>query len=599
MSRYMCKTTLNLFASCLVLLAMGASTNAQQQPGDPGASTAAPASESAKPRATVGVYYFDGWAGKSERWQDDPAWIGLHPPTHLTKRLIEEFGDREPIWGWRDDSLEIMERQIDLAADHGIAFFAFCWYWNKDPAKLAQDPKHTCLDLFLKARNHGRLKFCLLVANHQGHLFQDADEWAKAAEGWLPYFKHPQHLTVDGKPLVIVFNPGNGTREGLAQVQATATKAGLPGVAIAGCGGDPKAGYTHTTHYNIVPGYAAGSEAHKFAELVEAHSRAWRGTREQPYMPVLSVGWDKRPWEGDRGLGQKPGWYFTDRTPEQLAAGLESAIAWMDQHPDQTTAERIVLLYAWNELGEGGYLAPTKGDPEGAYLRAVKQVVRSAGPTDRSVQRILFLGNSITRHGPSAKVGWTGNWGMAASAQDKDYVHVLTDALAQRTGVRQDVRIDNIADFEKHYDTCDLDALLGKHLDFKPDVIVVAIGENVPTPSSEEAQAAFKARFVRLLTVLKQNGQPALFVRSCFWPNQVKDDLLRESCTAAGGVFVNIGGLSKDESNYARSERAFAHAGVAAHPGDKGMQAIADALLAAMKSQLPKEPDGKERTPTP
>jgi hypothetical protein len=44
-------------------------------------------------------------------------------------------------------------------------------------------------------------------------------------------------------------------------------------------------------------------------------------------------------------------------------------------HPDQTTAERIVLLYAWNEFGEGGYLAPTKGDPEGAYLKAVKQVV--------------------------------------------------------------------------------------------------------------------------------------------------------------------------------------------------------------------------------
>jgi hypothetical protein len=64
-----------------------------------------------------------------------------------------------------------------------------------------------------------------------------------------------------------------------------------------------------------------------------------------------------------------------DRTPDQLAAGLESAIAWMDRNPDQTTTERIVLLYAWNEFGEGSYLAPTKGDLEGAYLKAVKQVV--------------------------------------------------------------------------------------------------------------------------------------------------------------------------------------------------------------------------------
>ncbi len=52
----------------------------------------------------------------------------------------------------------------------------------------------------------------------------------------------------------------------------------------------------------------------------------------------------------------------------------------MDQHREQTTAERVVLLYAWNELGEGGYLAPTKGDPDGAYLRAIKQVVSGKRP---------------------------------------------------------------------------------------------------------------------------------------------------------------------------------------------------------------------------
>ena len=376
------RKTLKLLAACTLVSAISiADTGAEQPPGCPENGTAITSPQSANPQATVGAYYFDGWAGRSTRWQDDAAWTNLNPPTHLTKRMIEEFPDREPVWGWRDDSLDIMERQIDLAADHGIAFFAFCWYWNKDPEKVRQDPKHTGLNLFLKAKNNHRLKFCLLVANHRGYLFEGADEWAKAAEGWLPYFKHPQHVTVDGKPLVIIFNPGNGDSEGFGRVRAMARKAGLRGVAIAGCGsGDLKSGFTHRTHYNIVPGYAATSESHKFAELVQAHQRAWRGSREQPYMPTLSVGWDKRPWEGERGLGQKPGWYFPDRTPEQLAAALKSAIAWMDQHPEQTTVERIVLLYAWNEFGEGGYLAPTKGDSESAYLTAVKRVVEGAKP---------------------------------------------------------------------------------------------------------------------------------------------------------------------------------------------------------------------------
>ena len=354
---------------------MAAEIKLRRKPASPGTN------RPSNPRATVGAYYFDGWAGNSTRWKDDPAWTKLHPPTHLTKRMIEEFADREPIWGWRDDSLDIMERQIDLAADHGIAFFAFCWYWNKDRQKLETQPMHTGLHLFLKAKNNHRMKFCLLVANHQGFLFHGADEWKAAAQQWLPYLNHPQHVTVDGKPLVIVFNPRNGDTEGFAGVQAAARKAGLPGVAIAGCGGgQANIGFTHTTHYNIVPGYAGGSEPRKYGELVQAHQRAWRGSREQPYLPTLSVGWDKRPWEGDRGLGQAPGWYFPDRTPGQFATALESAVEWMDRHPEQTAAERIVLLYAWNEFGEGGYLAPTKGDPDGAYLKVIKRVVEGAKP---------------------------------------------------------------------------------------------------------------------------------------------------------------------------------------------------------------------------
>jgi hypothetical protein len=33
------------------------------------------------------------------------------------------------------------------------------------------------------------------------------------------------------------------------------------------------------------------------------------------------------------------------------------------------------LVYAWNELGEGGYLVPTKGDPGAAKLKMIKEVV--------------------------------------------------------------------------------------------------------------------------------------------------------------------------------------------------------------------------------
>ena len=97
--------------------------------------------------------------------------------------------------------------------------------------------------------------------------------------------------------------------------------------------------------------------------------------RNSSYIPEVTAGWDKRPWKGERGLNQKPGWYFPDRTPEAFGQFLQSAIDWMDQHPEQTTKARIVLIYAWNEFGEGGYIVPTQGDPQGGYLQAVRAAV--------------------------------------------------------------------------------------------------------------------------------------------------------------------------------------------------------------------------------
>ncbi len=196
--------------------------------------------------------------------------------------------------------------------------------------------------------------------------------------------------------------------------------------------------------------------------------------------------------------------------------------------------------------------------------------------------RILFLGNSITLHGPSAAVGWSGNWGMAASAMEKDYVHVLVRSIAEITGKRPEVMIDNIADFERHHDSFDARSALQKHLEFKPDLVIVAIGENVPALASEPSRSAFRNSLENLLKMLRANGEPTIVVRSCFWTDKTKDEILKQACAEVGGIFVDIGELSKDESHYARSERSFAYAGVAAHPGDKGMKAIADAILKAL-----------------
>ena len=72
------------------------------------------------------------------------------------------------------------------------------------------------------------------------------------------------------------------------------------------------------------------------------------------------------------GAGPKP--WFIQPTPTELASLLKDAIQWNKENP-ATAKANAVLIYAWNETDEGGWLHPTisKGT---ARLDAIKKVLK-------------------------------------------------------------------------------------------------------------------------------------------------------------------------------------------------------------------------------
>lgn len=216
-------------------------------------------------------------------------------------------------------------------------------------------------------------------------------------------------------------------------------------------------------------------------------------------------------------------------------------------------------------------------------IAALLALAMPASAETLAPQKILFVGNSITKHGPKADIDWHGNWGMAATAEEKDYVHVVAKALAAKQGVTPVIMVKNVADFERAHVGYDIAGKFADAAAFKADLIILCIGENVAALKTPEAQASYQAQVTALLKTLKSNPKAQIIVRSSFWANEAKDGAMRKACEAVGGVFVDISALSKDEQNYARSERPYKHAGVANHPGDRGMAAIAEAIVKAVK----------------
>ena len=213
-------------------------------------------------------------------------------------------------------------------------------------------------------------------------------------------------------------------------------------------------------------------------------------------------------------------------------------------------------------------------------VSAVNQMINSSELSflgnANAKMRILVVGNSITRHGPNADIGWTRDWGMAASVPEKDYVHRLYAKLAED---KQDVymRIRQCSFWERNYREEDVLSHYEEERAFNADVVVFRLGENV----LEQDKPYFKDALAKFVDYICTTGK--VIYTTCFWKNEIVDEAIQEIARSRGEICVD-GCFSRDKTNMALGQ--FEHAGVAAHPSDKGMETIAEAIFTAIKQTM-------------
>lgn len=197
----------------------------------------------------------------------------------------------------------------------------------------------------------------------------------------------------------------------------------------------------------------------------------------------------------------------------------------------------------------------------------------------RTFRRVMFCGNSLTRHGPNANIGWTNDWGMAASVPERDYVHLLVRALEARSGVRPEFTLQGLP-LEKGFEDAEKrSAAIDKAIEWHPDLVVLAYGENAHSVTNDANEALCRVAYLETTRALRDAGAEVV-LRAPFWPSERFRRILSGVAEETGAIYVDIGDLGRRDEMTAKG--LFKHDGVAAHPGDAGMIAIADRILAAI-----------------
>lgn len=376
----------------------------------------------------VGAYYFPGWRSAGQ-WQP-----------------IRSFPERRPLLGWyREGDPEVADWHIKWAVEHGITFFAYDWYWSQGARQL----EHALHDGYFHARYRHLLKFCLLWANHNPPGTHSQADCLAVTRYWIEnYFRRPEHLTVDGKPVLIVFSPQRltedlgsaGVKRAFEAMRAECRAAGLPGLYLLACVGDAgqartaaAEGYDAITAYNWPGlGMIGASLFAPFATLLDGYRRQWELLRARSPLPLMVPvcgGWDSRPWHGENNLVRY------GRTPALFRQHLADAKRFLNDEKDASPLRRFVLIEAWNEWGEGSYIEPHQEFGFG-YLDAIREVLTDA-PRDHLdvVPADVGLGPYDLPPEPPGRNAWSfadgdDGWGSGMNLAD---IVATNGVLAART----------------------------------------------------------------------------------------------------------------------------------------------------------------------
>jgi len=293
------------------------------------------------------------------------------------------------------DSLDVMNRQIELAKKYGVGGFCFYYYWFNGQ-KLLEKP----IEKFLENKN----------LNIKFSLFWDSCNWTNTWNGgegketmycqkiesnsakrfmddFLKYAKDSRYIKINNKPMLVVSSPCNFDKnllQGfLAEIRSIAHKEGLNGLHIMtlkrNCtdelfeflGFDSFLEFLPLGIDELIPMKAEKIVNKKFNGKCY-DMEYFIKNKKYLYKPKYKTFKCAFPnWDNTARKCYKKAKIYQSN-PENFKIWLKDIMNWTKEK--HSSDEQFVFINAWNEWAEGAHLEPCQKYGY-AYLNAVKEAI--------------------------------------------------------------------------------------------------------------------------------------------------------------------------------------------------------------------------------
>lgn len=291
---------------------------------------------------------------------------------------------------FNENSQAVMDQEIRYAVRAGLQYWAFdtycsypgdthipeCQaYFDQWDGYRPRDPAYG-LDLYLASKRRAEIGFTLILLGAPAA----APAFVNSTVSLMlePGFHHITDAAGESRPLLYAFQllesqaaavggwPAWKARFQALRNASIAAGAGNPYLVAMSGSVQEAATLRQQLGFDAVSAYAIASgstlNGAPYAAQVASAQKWWKDAQAMglQLVPQAPTGWDPRP-----RAENEPSWthegpnHFVAPTSDELSGFVRSATQWACAHQHNGSEALSVLMYAWQECSEGGYLIPT------------------------------------------------------------------------------------------------------------------------------------------------------------------------------------------------------------------------------------------------